>query len=170
MGQTNALPARSRQYQVWPRSTCFSQPTILTCAVKAAQVAMGHPAFPPPLKLCSHHPDASGKAASRLSLLLSSPLHHYRAPLTSALLLSCLPPGGEGGEGSKGSRSLLPVMYARMPRGDRHSPYARERMDSGAIRDRAESTRTSQCSSCSSRYDTLSSPGPGVYTQPAAVA
>lgn len=51
-------------------------------------------------------------------------------------------------------------MYARRPYipGGRHSPYPRERMDSGSIQDRAESTLTSQSLSCSSGHDTLSSP------------
>ncbi|KAI5232097.1 T-Box Transcription Factor Tbx4 [Manis pentadactyla] len=40
-------------------------------------------------------------------------------------------------------------------------------MDSGAIRDRAESTPTFQSLSCSRRHDIPSSPGPGVYTLPA---
>lgn len=49
-------------------------------------------------------------------------------------------------------------MYARRPPGGRHSPYPRERMDSGSTRDRAESILTSQSLSCSRGHDTLSGP------------
>lgn len=140
MRQTNALPVLGERYQGCPRSTSFSQQRLhrWLCATLPFLFFFSFA----PVNLM-----ASDKVTS-LSLIIiiisTAPLQGS-FDLNVAFLVSSSWCGQRESEerGAKTPGSCLEVRYSQRPPGYSHSPYPRDRMDSGAIGDRVESTPAS---------------------------